>query len=111
MPTTKMICKGKHVKYEPTEAEWLCPNCGAAEGDFCLSAYDVDENADEECELLHETDLIECVRCHKSIRGKALSAFVVKKNSLVQCPCCKGKGYVVDDGKKKAGDRAGQRNS
>lgn len=107
MPPTKIVCDAKHVKYEPSEDEWACPFCGANGDDFYIDPEPGDDLSNDECILLHETDLIVCNNCEKSIRGKAFSASLVKKKNLVVCPCCKGKGYVVDDGKSpaKRGDR------
>lgn len=102
MPPTKIVCDAKHVKYEPSEDEWACPFCGANGDDFYIDPEPGDFEAHEECVLLHEADLIVCNNCEKSITGKAFSARLVKKKNLVVCPCCKGKGYVVDDGKSPA---------
>jgi uncharacterized protein YbaR (Trm112 family) len=99
----KKICEAKHVKYEPGKDEWACPKCGEVE--LFYVDVNVEDETDEECELLHEADLIVCDKCTKTITGKAFSALLVKKNNMVVCPCCKGKGYVVDDRKSKVEGR------
>ena len=92
-----MTCTLKHVKYEPTDEEWLCPKCGAEAGDFYIEARENENDSSPDCELLHEDDVLDCNGCGYSVSGKAFSALIVKKKNLVKCPCCKGKGYVTKD--------------
>ncbi len=83
-----MTCKGKHVKYEPTDEEWCCPKCRSGNNYFTVWP-DVDD-----CDKLHNKDYCSCIRCGYECSGKEVSDFFIKKNSMVPCPCCKGKGMV-----------------
>lgn len=92
-----MSCGYKHTKYQPTDEEWRCPKCGAGfedkSGGFVI--WDgVSDNEEGECQLLHVDDYLKCQKCGYDCQGKDFAAYVVKKNSLVSCPCCKGKGFV-----------------
>ena len=93
-----MTCKRKHVKYEPTEEDWRCPKCHKGCESFTLDS----ELSDGECELLHEDDTVQCFECGYTSTGKKISALFAKKNNVVTCPCCKGKGWVKNDGKQEA---------
>lgn len=84
-----MVCNIKHTKYQPLNKEFKCPKCGAQSPDFC-----VDESENMECEKLHDTDYLRCWQCHYDTNGKTFVAFLVKKDTLVPCPCCKGRGMV-----------------
>ena len=89
-----MTCQAKHTKYQPDDSEWNCPKCGSKldEGMFILEEWD--EDADEDCKLLHDNDTIRCHACENEWTGKSLAAAFVKKNNLVKCPHCKGTGMV-----------------
>jgi len=86
-----MTCKAKHVKYEPTDEEWCCPNCGAG-----ITYFTVWESVsdDDYCKLVHNNDFCSCENCGYECSGKEVSDFFIKKNSMVPCSCCKGKGLV-----------------
>lgn len=92
-----MTCDQKHTRYQPTEAEFKCPKCGAKSGHFC-----VDDGPNLECDLLHDDDDLVCFgkdhnnACPARYRasGKAFAAMLVKQNSLVKCEHCKGTGFV-----------------
>lgn len=89
-------CIAKPVKYEPSQEEFKCPNCGAPSGEFYID----DSECDPECERLHDTDYLRCAGkkngypCGYETSGKAFSAMLVKKNSMVKCEHCNGKGMV-----------------
>ncbi len=92
-----MSCGAKHTAYQPTEAEWRCPKCGADSSGFYIE--DPTEEAEEGCELLHEKDGLYCYTCPMkgdpyAASGKVFAAALAKKNNLVCCPTCKGKGTV-----------------
>jgi len=94
-----MICNAKHIKYQPTDEEFRCPKCGAGpEEGFVIE--NPDETAHDACGLLHEKDWIACNNCETEYHrdtfysGKQYAALMVKKNNLVPCPHCKGKGLV-----------------
>lgn len=89
-----MDCPHKHTKYQPTDEEWKCPKCGAT----AVDGFIIEDGPNEdECPSLHNDDFIRCSRCDYETSGKAFAAYVMKKNSLVPCPCCKGKGMVNKD--------------
>ena len=94
-----MSCTHKHTKYQPTDEEFVCPECGhtpqSPDGEFVI-----DESIDGDCEKLHEEDGIFCYNCHSQWSGKDFAAMLQEKKGLVMCPCCKGVGLVP---KKKAG--------
>lgn len=99
-----MTCNARHTKYQPTDEEFRCPKCGAGpEEGFIID--DSPEDADSDCGLLHEDDCIVCNNCktehHRDTdySGKSYAALMVKKNNLVPCPHCKGKGLVKGDPK------------
>ncbi len=100
----RKACKHKHTKYQPTEAEWKCPNCDAPIGDFC-----VDECVNAECPDLHPDDGLICYGLNGKgcpgeygTSGQAFANLCVKKNNLVKCNCCNGTGYVkAETGTKK----------
>jgi DNA-directed RNA polymerase subunit RPC12/RpoP len=92
----RKACGFKHTKYQPTDAEFNCPKCGAKVGDFC-----VDEGPNMPCPDLHDEDSLVCYgkdgkgcRGQYYVSGKAFAAMVLKKNDLVPCEHCKGKGFV-----------------
>jgi DNA-directed RNA polymerase subunit RPC12/RpoP len=86
-------CKSKHTEYNPSLEEWICPNCGAKEpGDFYIE-YPA-EAAAEECEKLHPTDILRCIKCKYETTGKKWADSLAKKMNVVKCPCCNGKGMV-----------------
>jgi transcription initiation factor TFIIIB Brf1 subunit/transcription initiation factor TFIIB len=89
-------CKFKHTKYEPTEEEFMCPKCGAKVGHFCI-----DEGPNMDCDQLHDEDNIVCYGvdgkgcpAEYGTTGKKFVAWLLKKNDMVPCECCKGKGFV-----------------
>ena len=87
-----MICKAKHTKYQPTIDEYICPKCGAKDGDFALD--DPAHGSDADCELLHPADYMLCNECGYGITGSAFAAHVIKINNRVPCKHCKGTGFV-----------------
>ena len=91
-----MICSAKHTKYQPTDEEWRCPKCGADNKGFWIDELDPD--AHDECPLLHERETLVCHSCPRgdmfSTSGKAFAAKLAKKNNMIPCPHCKGRGMV-----------------
>lgn len=89
-----MNCVAKHVKYEPKDEEWTCPKCGSGIDSFVIE--ECDSESDDVCMRLHDKDFLKC-ECGYSTSGRAFSNLVVRKNSLVPCPHCKGKGFVRNE--------------
>jgi hypothetical protein len=89
------VCTAKHTKFQPTNAEWLCPKCGSNNEKFVIEMGA--EGGDEDCTLLHIDDEITCMECHNSWNGAVVSKLLQKKSKAgdyVTCPCCKGVGRV-----------------
>lgn len=90
-------CQFKHTAYQPTEKEFSCPKCKAKCGDFCI-----DEGPNMECPALHVDDILNCygkeVNCGYGVSAKAFVTNLVKKQNLVACTHCKGKGFVPKKG-------------
>lgn len=88
-----MNCTAKHTKYQPTDAEWKCPECGTPPPDgFCI-----DEPADghsDDCPKLHVNDGLYCYKCKASRSGGRWAAALQKAANMVDCPHCKGRGLV-----------------
>lgn len=89
------FCCAKHTAFQPTEAQWCCPKCGADPEFFYIDASDA--SAHDECNQLHDKDSVLCNRCGGGWTGKALAAILAKRLRLVTCPTCKGRGVVDDD--------------
>lgn len=85
-------CKAKHTRYQPSEAEWRCPKCGADAERFIID--ESDEDVHDVCSGLHDSDRLWCGRCEASRNGRQFAAMLERKNNLVPCPHCKGKGLV-----------------
>lgn len=86
-----MTCPHKHTKYQPTDAEWRCPKCGATD----KQGFVINEGpSDGDCALLHGDDGLRCFGCGYEMTGMAFATYLVRKNSLVPCPACNGKGLV-----------------
>lgn len=94
-------CPAKHTKYQPSDAEWKCPKCGATAGDD--RGFVVDEPVSDtwECDKLHEGDFLGCANCEYRTTGKAFAARCQKAADMVPCPTCKGHGLVKGDAKPK----------
>lgn len=90
-----MECGYKHTKYNPTDEEFLCPKCGSSEF-FIDEGPGVDALSGVACELLHDEDVICCYDCGHTISGKKFANMVLKKEKLIKCPHCKGKGYIKE---------------
>lgn len=84
------MCNGKHTRYNPTEEEFVCPKCGAKCGDFFIA-----ENfGDDECELLHDDDCLQCSKCEYTISGKSFVKKLLKDKCTIACPTCGGSGEL-----------------
>ena len=88
----KMLCTNKHTMYQPTDSEWKCPKCGSVD-DFLI---DNEMLAENECELLHEKDLILCWKCSFSLSGKTFARRLIQEKNLIICPTCQGKGHILN---------------
>ena len=87
-----MICNAKHTKLKPTGEEFNCPKCQAEIGDFCVDG--LAEDANDDCELLHVKDNLECVLCGHRESGATFVRRLAKEQQQITCPTCKGKGTV-----------------
>lgn len=83
-------CNVRHTLYQPTDAEWRCPNCGADNTSFIIdsSATNID------CEFMHNDDEIFCSNCGYDTTGKKFAAMLQKKHNLTKCQYCNGTGLV-----------------
>ena len=91
-----LICRAKHTKLQIPDGKWRCPKCKSDVKYFFIQEND--EQASDECEMLHERDEIVCEKCHTAISGKKFAALYAKGHSLFPCPRCKGVGFVVETG-------------
>ena len=85
-------CTAKHTRYQPTEAEWLCPKCKANNESFWTE--EPDGEASDTCDKLHEKDEIYCYKCNWAGSGKTFTKKLQDAQGLVKCECCKGTGLV-----------------
>lgn len=88
-----MKCVAKHADFQPTYWQWRCPQCGNGLIDDSCIVVSMDVDADEECDKLHASDVIECV-CGYSADGRAFAKALKKANNMETCPCCNGTGVV-----------------
>jgi hypothetical protein len=90
-PINGIICNRKHTKYQPTDEQWRCPNCGAGNESFYI---DNDDSASD-CGLLHVDDTIVC-DCGQIWSGKQLAQIMrrIYKNGVKRCPHCNGTGWT-----------------
>lgn len=83
-------CNGNLTKYQPTAAEWKCPNCKAK-----APIFHIDESyCDWDCKALHVDDYLICDKCNTDCSGEAFAIFLQKKSKRKKCPHCKGKGWL-----------------
>lgn len=85
--TTK--CSLKHTKFQPTDDQWACPQCGAR-----LPHFTIENSSNFDCELLHPDDEVLCEKCDVTYSGKEVATGISRKLSLVTCPMCRGTGHV-----------------
>jgi len=86
-----MGCTRKHTKYQIEAADWACPKCDNGDG-FFLESDSLSE--DDDCSLMHMDDYVVCYACNYSASANSFAKHVQKKKNMIQCPCCKGKGFV-----------------
>lgn len=84
-----MTCKHKHTKFQPTDAEWLCPTCGAG-----IELFYIDESPNGDCPKLHVEDYIICHGCKDSFTGDDLAKILKRKSTKKPCPHCNGTGFL-----------------
>jgi len=70
-------CFAKHAKYQPTDEEWKCPICGADSEYFYIDTPDPE--ASDECELLHEDDIVCCTQCGNGWTGAEIAEIFLEK--------------------------------
>lgn len=87
-----MKCTCKHTKYQPPIEVWKCPECGIAPPEGLC----VDESPNLECDLLHDDDTLICynIECGYVTSGKKYAAQLMRKNNVIECPRCKGNGFI-----------------
>lgn len=88
--TAVVQCPAKHTTIEPTDAEWVCPKCGAKDGALYIDNSDAE--ATEGCLLLHKRDELRCDECRHVMTGEAFVRKLLKQQRLVECSCCRGTG-------------------
>ena len=86
------VCDAPHTRFQPNNEEFKCPKCKALAGDFYIACPA--DGADEDCELLHMEDDLECLKCGYGASGKSWALRTARQMNLVTCPTCKGKGKV-----------------
>jgi Zn finger protein HypA/HybF involved in hydrogenase expression len=91
-----VACHAKHTVYQPKDEDWKCPKCGANNEHFTI--IDPTPEADGDCVLLHATDECECTECGYGGAGVSVARALMKKENLVPCPHCKGRGVVQKTG-------------
>ena len=84
-----MKCTAKHVYESDT---WHCPKCGST--NFFID--EPSEDADQDCGKLHSQDLCRCYDCGYETVGHVASRYFKKLDSMTECPCCKGTGFVKE---------------
>lgn len=85
----------QHTPYNPSDAEWKCPKCGAGVND--LDGFFIEESGKgktDDCGNLHKDDLLVCSRCGHGMTGARFAAACAKAANKVPCPTCKGHGVV-----------------
>lgn len=84
-----MTCTGKRTAYQPPDEKWYCPKCGS--NSMCIDAVLCD---DGDCTYLHQDDDVTCPDCGRGWTGKQVAALMQKRDNVITCPHCKGKGTV-----------------
>jgi hypothetical protein len=95
---TMAKCKAKHTNPQIPDEEFYCPNCGKYPDDGGLCIDDPDPDSLDDCPLLHTNDVLRCYHCDYECMGDDLADLArryKRKNKLVTCPCCNGKGVVT----------------
>ena len=86
-----MICDAKHTAFQPTDEQWVCPKCGDKEN-FYID--EPDQEANEECDKLHNNDEVRCDKCGFGASGKTVASKLQKLHHREVCPTCKGAGTI-----------------
>jgi len=73
-------CRAKHTMYQPSNAEWKCPECGETEHFYTETP---DPEASDDCELLHSNDIIHCVQCGNSWTGTEIADIILLQKRLL----------------------------
>jgi ssDNA-binding Zn-finger/Zn-ribbon topoisomerase 1 len=94
-----MTCPAKHTVPQIPEEDWCCPKCGkpAIDKKTQTNGWVIDEpdpEALDDCNALHDKDMLFCYACDYGMSGKSYAKHYAKKKSLVTCPHCKGTGVV-----------------
>lgn len=100
MKGTLKGCNAKHAKYQPTDEEFVCPTCGHGPLNNGLVIDETQDDANDDCPMLHEGDSLRCYECGYETSGKAFSKKCQTKANMIPCPHCKGKGFVKNEGEK-----------
>lgn len=100
-------CQAKHSFPDIPDKDWLCPKCGADNGEnneeHMFVIEDSAEGSNDDCGLLHDKDSLSCT-CGYGTTGKKFAALYKKKleneRNLITCPVCNGKGMICGKAKK-----------
>lgn len=82
-------CLFKHTKFQPSNLQWRCPNCGHDSD----KGFVIDDGPNMDCDLVHEDDEVRCT-CGYVDTGKKVAERIRKKHNMIPCPTCKGDGHV-----------------
>lgn len=86
-------CTAKHTIPQVSDEDFRCHVCGATPEDGFAVDYP-DPDSDVDCTLLHDRDEIVCTNCNQSWTGRQFITRYKRKQNLVACPHCHGKGVV-----------------
>ena len=74
-----MNCGAEHTMYQPGDANWRCPKCGAkADEPKPFIIEEPIESADPNCSKLHNEDYCLCSSCGFGGTGKKVAAMLMK---------------------------------
>jgi len=85
-------CRMKHTEFQIDNEHWKCPSCGAGQESFYIIS-----SINDDCPLIHPDDEVICDHCKLSMYGEEVVKLIMKKEDLVPCPFCDGKGLVHKD--------------
>lgn len=87
-----MICTKKHIDLDSIipDKDFICPKCGANIDE----GFVIDANLDSDCDLYHSDDYCLCESCGGGWKLSTIIKKYNKKKNLIECPYCKGSGYI-----------------
>lgn len=75
-------CWRKHMGLQPTADHFVCPDCGHPDKVSTLSIWgpeDFEVMDSNDCDLLHDDDIVTCVDCGLMIFGSILETRIKEK--------------------------------